>query len=95
MTKTQEVRFLIKTSISAQEYQEKRYEVAKAIISSVMTAADLQSGESKQRTSIIFNSLQVADSLLEELYTKSFARGGGDEPSVHNLSDILKNAKDE
>jgi HEPN domain-containing protein len=55
-----------------------------------MTANDLQSSEVKQRDSLIFNSIQMADALINELFTKAGSTGSGDEPSIHVLSDLLK-----
>jgi len=63
-------------------------------LANVITATDLQNGEGKQRASLIFNCIQIADSLLEELFIQSKVRSsGGDEPSVQSLADILKNSK--
>jgi len=62
-------------------------------LTSVLTSNEVQSGESKQRDSLIFNSIAIANQLLDELFTVS-ATPTGDEPSIHIMSELLKKSKD-
>jgi HEPN domain-containing protein len=81
-----------RTPIDPQEYEQKRYEIAKDILASTyagVKAEDLI--EAKQRESLIFNCIQIGDMLLKEL--GYFAQEENAEMSIHNLSTILKNAK--
>lgn len=92
----------IKAQISSQEFLQKRYEIAKDILASAVTASEIQNGDSKLRSSMIFNCIQMADSLLEELYLSPFGPNEtneevlakNSEKSIHKIADILKNSED-
>jgi len=92
--------------IDSDEYQQKRYEISKEMLAAIynrMSIEDLI--EAKQRDSIIFNCIQIADMLLGDLgyapqsqvqtSTQTPARSGSGEKSVHKLADLLKNTKDD
>ena len=84
--------------ISAEEYQQKRYEISREILSNAIAKTELQNGDgiAKLNESFIFNSILVADNLLEELkYAVEPKKIGQDETSIRTLSSILKNSKDQ
>lgn len=80
-----------------QEYRQKRYEVSKSTMASVISKEGIEfATDSKQRESFIFNCVLLADSLLEEL--GYFEEGSpesahGEETSIKRLSDILGSEK--
>ncbi len=91
--------------IDPSEYMQKRYEIAKEIIASYYTGISTEKLiEAKQRDSVIFNCIQIADMLLTELgYTTESeeeeievpVKKGPAEKSVHKLSELLKKNGDE
>jgi hypothetical protein len=67
--------------IPPSEYQQKRYETARDIIASVATADKISTiAEDKQRDSLIFNCILLADALLEELGYYTAAEGVSSPP---------------
>ena len=57
-----------KIKLEKSAYLDKKFEVAKSILSSVMTIDELERGESKFRESLIFNTVRMAESLMDEFY---------------------------
>ena len=83
------------TYITPAEYQQKRYEIARDILSNAIAKSELQNGDgiAKLNESFIFNSIQVADNLLAELKYVKTKKVDQDQTSVRTLSSILKSSK--
>jgi hypothetical protein len=79
----------LKPEIDFLEYSQKRYEIVKDLTTSAMSAPEILKGETKTLESLIYNSIQIADNILAELYVSKIRQSSGDEPSIHNISDIL------
>lgn len=81
-----------KFELTPQAFQEKRYEISKDILSSVLTVDYLEKGvEFKRRLNLIFNCILVANNLMDEL--GYFIKGPKTDEgtSVRKLQDILDN----
>jgi hypothetical protein len=84
------MKFTNKIEVTDKEYFQKRYEISKNILSSVLTHEKLETlTEVKQQTSMIFNCISLADVLLKELGYFYKSNAPKDETSMHKLSDIL------
>lgn len=86
--------------IDPAEYQQKRYEISKDLLSSYYASISIERLiDDKQRDSVIFNCIQLADMLMSDLgyvaQSKINTNAKGNERSIHNLSDFLKKNKDE
>lgn len=85
------MKFTHKIEISEEEYLEKRYDIAKSLLSNVVNSENLDSfNEAKKQASILFNCISLTDALLKELgyYYKS-KNVAKDETSIHKLSDLI------
>ncbi len=81
-----------KIELTKEQYNQKKYEISKDILASVLTVEYLENGvEFKRRDNLIFNCLLVTKNLMDELgYTLQGAKT--DEGStVRKLSDIFEN----
>ena len=81
--------------LSAKEYQQKRYEISKDILASVLSVDYLEKGvEFKRRINLIFNCMQVANNLMDELGYHVQGKKTDEGTSVRKLQDILDNKDD-
>ncbi|MBY0413642.1 MAG: hypothetical protein K2Q18_05735 [Bdellovibrionales bacterium] len=81
-----------KFEISAQEYQEKKYQISKDILASVLTHEYLEKGvEFKRRVNLIFNCILVANNLMDELGYHVKGNKTDEGTSIRKLQDILDN----
>lgn len=81
-----------KHEISSKEFQEKRYQISKDILASVLTAEALEKGvDIKRRVNLIFNCILVANTLMDEL--GYYIQGPKTEEGsrMRKLQDILEN----
>lgn len=76
----------IKFKISLELYQQKRYEVAKDILASVMNRESLDA-DPKQRENILYHCVQLADGLMEEI---GYFTEHKDLPAATAKSEVLK-----
>lgn len=85
------MKFTHKIEISEQEYHEKRFEIAKSLLSNVVSQENIDSfNEAKLQGSVLFNCISLSDALLKELgYFYKSKNVMKDETSVHKLSDLL------
>lgn len=86
------MKFRNRIQVTPQDYLQKRYEVAKDVLSGVITQEKLDSfSEAKQQESLIFNCISLADTLLKELgyFYKTNNAQAQDETSVRNLSELM------
>jgi hypothetical protein len=74
------------------EFHQKRFEVAKDLIAGVLSEDLLERVvEPKRRASLIYTTIMVADSLLEELgYVAKSQHGQKPGTKMHNLQELLK-----
>jgi cell division ATPase FtsA len=83
-------------SLSKAEYQEKRFRASMEILASIITAEKINSmHEQKQRESMAYSCVQMADALLSCLnyFPKSDTVDGSEIRSISSLLDSLKNSK--
>lgn len=81
-----------KFEISSEEYQQKRYEICKDMLSSILTIEYLEKGhDSKRRVNLIFNCMTMANNLMEELGYYSRGPKTDEGTSVRRLKDIFEN----
>jgi hypothetical protein len=79
--------------IDSQQFQQKRYEIAKGVLASVYTSISIEALiEAKQRDSVIFNCIQISDMLMSELGYYPLHKKS--DKTVHNLSELLHSGKD-
>jgi hypothetical protein len=84
-----------KFELSAKDYQEKKYEISKEILASVLSVDYLEKGvEFKRRINLIFNCILVANNLMDELGYYVQGKKTDEGTSIRKLQDILDN-KDE
>jgi hypothetical protein len=84
-----------KFELSAKAYQEKKYEVSKEILASVLTVEYLEKGvEFKRRVNLIFNCILVANNLMDELGYYVQGNKTDEGTSIRKLQDILDNKDD-
>lgn len=83
-----------KIKISAEDYQEKLFDVAKTLLPSMVDKqTESYLVDRKKRGSLVFNCVAVAQHLLEELGYEDTDTGviaGEDQTTIRNLNDILR-----
>jgi hypothetical protein len=78
--------------ITSKEFQQKRYEISKDILASVLTAEALEKGvDIKRRVNLIFNCILVANTLMGELGYHVAGAKTDEGSRMRNLKDILEN----
>ncbi len=81
-----------KFELTPEQYQEKKYEISKDILASVLTVEYLENGvEFKRRANLIFNCILVANNLMEELGYNVKGAKTDEGTSVRRLKDIFEN----
>jgi hypothetical protein len=86
----------VKITVSSKEYHQKRYEIAKDLLAAVISREYLEMTDSKLHESMTYNSVHLADALLNELGIT--AQGevpiepAGDK-SIHSLAELLRSEK--
>ena len=85
-----------KIVVTTKEFEKLRYETTLKIISGVVTLEKLDSMEEhKQRQSLIYNCLLLADAMLEELGYQKTSGPLQDKTGTRNLKDLLSAVEEE
>jgi len=85
-----------KIVVSTKEFEKLRYDTTLRIMAGVVTLEKLDAMEEhKQRQSLIYNCLLLADAMLDELGYQKTSGPLQDKTGTRNLKDLLSTVEDE